>query len=289
MRRLPPLHTLVAFEAAARLGSFLRAAEELCITPSAVSHRIRTLEDWLDRRLFVRRTRSIALSADGARYLAEIQHGLTVIEAAGQQLRHHRSARLHVSVAPALGAKWLAAQLPAFRTEHPDIDLTLSTSTSIAPLIGGEADVGVRYGRPPWPGLVSRKLRDEQLLVVCSPGYRVAARRLNAPADLVGATLLRHPLLDWRAWFGAAGLAEPPPDDGPLFDDAMMMLEAAVSGAGVALMVALLAAPYLAAGTLVEPFALRVPDKAFYAIATRDNLERPEVRLFVRWLQARVR
>ncbi len=285
MRRLPPLPALIAFEAAARLGSFLRAGEELSITPSAVSHRIKALERWLGSSLFLRRPRAIALTPEGAGYLADVSRALQSIEQASQRLAADSGTPLRVSVAPALGAKWLAPQLPSFQAAHPQIELRLSTATSLEPVVRGEADLAIRYGRPPWPGLASRKLREETLVTVCRPGFAVNGRALATPDDLRHAALLRHPLLDWAGWFAAAGIDDPPTARGAQFDDAMMMLEAAAAGAGVALIAASLAAPYLAAGTLLEPFGIRSPGKAYYAVASRENLQWPEVQLLVRWLQ----
>jgi len=289
MRRLPPLHSLLAFEAAARLGSFLRAGEELNITPSAVSHRIKALEHWLGTSLFIRRPRSIALTTAGAGYLVDVARALQSIERASQRLAARAGTPVRISVAPALGAKWLAPQLPSFQADHPEIELRLSTATTLDPVARGETDLAIRYGRPPWPGLASRKLREEILSAVCRPGLVADGRALRTPADLRHVPLLRHPLLDWAGWFAAAGIDDPPEPRGALFDDAVMMLEAAAAGAGVALIVASLAAPYFAAGTLVEPFQVRAPGKAYYAVASRDNLERPEVQLLVRWLQVRAR
>ncbi|MCB1887326.1 MAG: transcriptional regulator GcvA [Rhodocyclaceae bacterium] len=289
MRRLPPLPALIAFEAAGRLGSFLRAAEELHLTPSAISHRIKALEAWLETSLFVRRPRSVTLTDEGRRYLDAVRHAFDRIDTATRELGNLSRATLRISVAPALGAKWLAPQLPRFRAAQPGIDLQLSTATSLEPVSRGEADVGIRYGRPPWPGLTARKLREEALVVVCSPDYRCRGAALATPEDLRHATLLRHPLLDWTRWFIAAGVGDPPAASGPLFDDAMMLLEAAAAGTGAALILGSLALPYLAAGTLVEPFGIRASDMAYYAIASRDNLERPEVRALVRWLQAQAR
>ncbi|MCB1918081.1 MAG: LysR family transcriptional regulator [Rhodocyclaceae bacterium] len=288
MRRLPPFAPLLAFETAARLGSFLGAAEELHVTPSAISHRIKALEHWLGMPLFVRHPRHIALTAEGMRYLAEVRAALDRLEQASCAVGAVPRPAVRISVAPALGAKWLAPQLHAFRDEQPAIELRLSTATSLEPVSRGEADIGIRYGRPPWPGLASRKLRDETLVVVCSPSLIDGDGPVD-PSVLNRLPLLRHPLLDWRDWFDTAGLRPAPNADGPSFDDAMMLLEAAVGGAGAALIVASLATTYLAAGTLIEPFPVRAPGKAYYAIASRDNLARPEVQLLIRWLQARAR
>lgn len=286
MIRLPPLPALVAFEAAARSGSFLAAAEELHLTPSAISHRIRALEDWLGLPLFERHNRLVTLTTAGADYLAEVRAALRRLETASTRLRRVETRPLRLSVAPAIGAKWLVGQLADYPQEDPRIDFVLSTSTSLAPLTAGEADVGLRYGDPPWPGLEAYELRRETVFPVCSPAL---AARLAQPADLDGQRLLRHPLLAWSPWFAAAGLVRPEPAEGALFEDSMMMLEAAAAGAGIALTVSLLAKPYLGAGTLVKPFDIEVADKGFYAVVSPAAQTLPWVRHFVRWLQARAR
>lgn len=287
--RLPPFPSLVAFEAAARCGSFLAAADELHLTPSAVSHRIKAIEAWLGVPLFERRQRQVALTAAGRDYLAEIQPALMRIEAASAALRGPRSRVLRLSVAPAIGAKWFVGQLADYRAADPGVEFVLSTASTMAPVAAGRADVGLCYGEPPWPGLEAYELRRETVFPVCSPAL---AARLGSPpsaAALAAVPLLRHPLLEWRPWFDAAGLERPEPTEGPLFEDAMMMLEAAAAGVGVALTVALLARPYLADGTLVRPFAAHIPGKAFHAVLRPDAYAQPWVRRFVRWLQARAR
>lgn len=286
MLTLPPPHTLIAFEAAARHGSFLRAGEELCITPSAVSHRIKALEDWLGQALFVRINRRVALTRAGEAYLAEIQPALQRVDAASRQLRRHAGHTLRISVAPAFGAKWLVGRLASYQQTHPALEFTLSASTRLDPMLDGSADLGLRYGRPPWPGLSAFKLSDETVAPLCTPAL---AATLKTPADLARTRLLRHPLLRWQPWFAAAGLDWPEPDSGAEFDDAMMMLEAAAAGTGVALSVGLLARSYLAAGTLVAPFDLAVPGQGFYAVLPPAAASQAWIRDFVRWLQQQVR
>ncbi|MCZ4305532.1 LysR substrate-binding domain-containing protein [Zoogloeaceae bacterium G21618-S1] len=286
MLTLPPPHTLIAFESAARHGSFLRAGEALCITPSAVSHRIKALEDWLGQALFLRINRKIELTAAGATYLAEVRPALERIDAASRQLRRQTGQTLRISVAPAFGAKWLVGRLAGYQQTHPSLEFTLSASTRLDPMLDGTADLGLRYGRPPWPGLSAFKLSDETVTPLCTPAL---AATLKTPADLARVRLLRHPLLPWQPWFAAAGLDWPAPESGPEFDDAMMMLEAAAAGSGVALSVGLLARSYLVSGALVAPFDVAVPGLGFYAVLPPAAANQAWIRDFVRWLQLEVR
>ena len=281
MHDLPPLHTLPAFEAAARLGSFLAAAEALHLTPSAISHRIKQLEEHLGQPLFERRHRAVVLTAAGRRYLAVVREALLRLDEASAVLRAPSRERLRISAAPALGSKWLVARVAEYQQRHPDLEFTLGTATGLGPLLYGEADIGLRYGEEEWPGLLAWKLFEERVFPVCSPAL---AAGLQMPADLDGVRLLRHPLLSWSRWFAAAGLRRPEPASGPTYEDALLMLEAAVAGHGVALMAATLAQPYLDEGRLVRPFAEDCPDRSFYIVAPPTVQEKPAIMDFIRWL-----
>lgn len=281
MHDLPPLHTLPAFEAAARLGSFLAAAEALYLTPSAISHRIKQLEEHLGQPLFERRHRAVVLTAAGRRYLAVVREALLRLDEASAVLRAPRRERLRISAAPALGSKWLVARVAEYQQGHPDLEFTLGTATGLGPLLNGEADIGLRYGEEEWPGLLAWKLFEERVFPVCSP---TLAANLQTPTDLDGVRLLRHPLLSWSRWFAAAGLRRPEPASGPTYEDALLMLEAAVAGHGVALMAATLAQPYLDEGRLVRPFAEDCPDRSFYIVAPPAVQEKPAIMDFIRWL-----
>ena len=281
MHDLPPLHTLPAFEAAARLGSFLAAAEALHLTPSAISHRIKQLEEHLGQPLFERRHRAVVLTAAGRRYLAVVREALLRLDEASAVLRAPSRERLRISAAPALGSKWLVARVAEYQQRHPDLEFTLGTATGLGPLLYGEADIGLRYGEEEWPGLLAWKLFEERVFPVCSPAL---AAGLQTPADLDGVRLLRHLLLSWSRWFAAAGLRRPEPASGPTYEDALLMLEAAVAGHGVALMAATLAQPYLDEGRLVRPFAEDCPDRSFYIVAPPAVQEKPAIMDFIRWL-----
>jgi LysR family glycine cleavage system transcriptional activator len=286
MHDLPPLHTLPAFEAAARLGSFQAAAEALHLTPSAISHRIRQLEAHLGQDLFERRHRAIVLTAAGRRYLAVVRDALLRLDEASAVLRAPQRERLRISAAPALGSKWLVSRVAEYQAAHPDVEFSLATATGLGPLLNGEADIGLRYGEEEWPGLLAWKLFEERVFPVCAP---TLAASLKTPADLDGVRLLRHPLLSWQRWFAAAGLSRPEPSGGALYEDALLMLEGAVAGHGVALMAATLAQPYLDAGQLVRPFAEDCPDRSFYVVAPPAVQDKPAVIGFIRWLQRSTR
>lgn len=281
MHDLPPLHTLPAFEAAARLGSFLAAAEALHLTPSAISHRIKQLENHLGQPLFERRHRAVALTAAGRRYLAVVREALLRLDEASAVLREPEIVRLRISAAPALGSKWLVTRVAAYQQAHPEVEFTLGTATGLGPLLNGEADIGLRYGEEEWPGLLAWKLFEERVFPVCAP---TLAAHLQTPADLDRVRLLRHPLLSWQAWFAAAGVRHAEPNSGPLYEDALLMLEAAAAGHGVALMAASLAQPYLDEGRLLRPFAADCADRSFYIVAPASVQEKPAIMSFIRWL-----
>jgi LysR family glycine cleavage system transcriptional activator len=281
MRDLPPLHTLPAFEAAARLGSFQAAAEALHLTPSAISHRIRQLEMHVGQDLFERRHRSIVLTATGRRYLAVVRDALLRLDEASAVLRAPLRERLRISAAPALGSKWLVSRVAEYQATHPAIEFSLATATGLGPLLNGEADIGLRYGEEEWPGLLAWKLFEERVFPVCNPEL---ARDLHQPADLDSKRLLRHPLLSWQRWFAAAGLNRPEPATGPWYEDALLMLEGATVGHGIALMAGSLAAPYVADGRLVRPFTADCADRSFYVVAPPAIQDRPAAMAFIRWL-----
>ncbi len=282
-RALPPLPPLLAFEAAARLGGFQQAAEALHLTPSAISHRIKQLENELGIALFERHHRRVALTPAGQRYYAVVHEALLRINDASEAVRGKPRQLLRLSVAPALGSKWLISRLTAYQEATPDIEFELSTGIALGPLLAGEADLGLRYGDEEWPGLDAWKLFDETLIPVCSPAYANRLAGLPAPAALGAARLLRHPLLNWDDWFTAAGLTAPAAT-GPRYEDALLMLEAAAAGQGVALITTTLAAPYLASGALIQPVAIACPGQGFYAIAPRASNDKPWVMAFIRWL-----
>jgi len=288
--KLPPLHALAAFEAVARLHSFARAAEELCVTHGAISHRIKLLERHSGVRLFSRQGSAVTLTTKGTYFLGAVLDALSTLQEASKRLADARSV-VTISAGPSTAHNWLMPRLGAFYRDHPGIDLEISV-TKLAPrkkragLESGEADVVIRYGsEEDWAGYRSAKLMDVELFPACTSAYREKLGGLAAPADLRGAQLLRLPHEPWKPWFGAAGLAWSEPVSGPLFSDASLVLDAAVNGQGVALARSVLVGGELASGRLVRLWEIAVPSsRAYYAVWSERSAARPEVSAFLDWL-----
>ena len=246
-RRLPPLGALRAFEAAARLQSFKRAAEELSVTPTAISHQIRALEEQIGVRLFERQTRRVALTAAAERLYPVLRKGFDAFAEAIAELavRSQRRA-LTLSATLSFTAKWLVPRVASFRQACPDLDLRLHASDDPVDLHAGVADAAIRYGRGPYPGLIAERLIENRFAPVCSP--RLA---LTQPGDLRGQALLHS---EWRAWCERAGLDGIDVEAGLRFTDESHAIQSAIAGHGVALLSLALVADDLAAGTLLQPF-----------------------------------
>lgn len=285
LRRVPPMHALAAFEAVARLGGFAQAAQELCVTPSAVSHRIRQLEQQLGNPLFERTPNGARLTTAGSLYLASVREAFETLAQAGAVLHPERE-RLRVSVPPTFARQLLMARLPEYLRLHPEVELEVHLSIPLQHVTAEAADVEVRWGAGDYPGAVVWRLFDDDLCVLATPAA-VAAWGLRTPPDLARAVLLRSPLLPWRPWFAAAGLDWPEPERGAVFNDLGMLFEIAAAGLGVALGTRRLAAVWIDSGRLVSPFACDAPSPlTYHAVASPQQIRRPVVAGFVDWLQA---
>ena len=286
-RRLPPLNALRAFEAAARHLSFTRAADELAVTQAAVSHQVKTLEDWLGLKLFQRENRTIYLTRQGQAYLPAVRHALdTLAEATRRLMEVDALGPLTVSVLPSFAAKWLLPRLRGFRARHPEIDVRISTTDYMADFARDDVDLAVRMGRGEWPGVTAIKFLEEDLFPVCSPALLEGPHPLRRPEDLRYHTLLHDDMRqDWRTWFLAAGVEGVDPTRGPGYSDSSMVIQAAVEGQGVALGRSALAAGDLASGRLVKPFEVALPANfAYYIVYPPAAAEQPKVKAFADWL-----
>ena len=292
-RSLPPLNALRAFEAAARHLSFTRAADELAVTQAAVSHQVKTLEEWLGLKLFQRENRTIYLTREGQTSLPAVRQALdTVAEATRRLVESDAQGPLTVSVLPSFAAKWLLPRLGAFRAANPEIDVLLSASNHLVDFERDDVDLGIRFGLGDYPGLRSDKLMDDEAAPLCSPKLLAGPQPLRRPQDLKHHTLLHDEtpsLDDWGAWAAAAGVPELRTDAGPGFSDASMALEAAAAGEGVAMGRLSLARADLRSGRLVEPFGPRLPCRfAYYLVCARSQAERPKIKRFRQWLLAEI-
>jgi LysR family transcriptional regulator, glycine cleavage system transcriptional activator len=286
--RLPPVHALSAFEAVARHGSFAVAADELCITPSALSHRIRLLEDFVGARLFLRDGRTVSLSEFGRRYLDVVKMALRTLT---DFPLPHRSTpaqpRIKVTVPPTFARCLLVPRLAEFTTQHPEIVIELFLSVPLYDLSLSESDVEVRFGAGKYPDLVTEKLYEEPTFAVVSPAYLEKIGGLETPADLQKATLLRSALEPWQPWFEVAGLDWPEPTTGLRLDDLGLLLEAVRHGHGVGLTRKHFALDMIARGEVVPLFEnvmLKSPPHAYYVVYEKPARERPEVAAFIEWL-----
>ncbi|SRR5258708_4480094 len=270
--KLPPLAPLRAFEAAARLGSFSRAAEEISVTHSAVSHQIRALERTLGIALFQRNGRRVSLTAAGRHFADRVGAALRDIAEAAQFIR--RSERDHVltiSTLPSFAARWLLPRMGRFMEQHPAIAINVHTSLSLVDLTRDEVDLAIRFGRGDWPGLEAHKFLDDEFFPVASP--RLHGGRLpKRPADLARFTLMRSNDEFWAPWFRAAGVKLDEPRS-PVFSDSSHVIQAAVDGRGIALGRRSIAETDLRAGTLVRLFNIAIPaDGANYLVWPKGKL-----------------
>ncbi len=268
VERLPSILTLQAFEAAARHGSYSRAASELNVTHGAISHRIRELEHRLNIRLFQRAGHNMQPTRAAETLLAQVRQALGMLQLTFPDKSRSATDKLVVGVHPAFATRWLIRRLDRFVAAEPKLAVEIRTTADLGDFLAPGIDMAVRYGAGIWPNAVSVRLCGEVLFPVCSPEYQ-AKFRLQRPADLARCTLLRHLWQPWSPWLQAAGLSLREPTNGLSLSDSAMLLEAAAAGQGVALARALFARDALAAGNLVKLFDLEVPDTNFYCAVWR--------------------
>ena len=294
-RKLPPLNALKAFEAAARHLSFAKAAEELNVTPAAISHQIKSLEATLGVVLFRRMTRSLLLTERGQAALPILREGFDKLAEGAEQLRRpDGGGPLTVSVVPSFGAKWLVPRLERFRAAHPDIEIRIDATDTIANFARDGVDVGLRYGTGNYPGLRVDRLMTERTMPVCSPKLLEGAHPLCRPEDLAHHTLLHvewqtldESVPNWRMWLLAAGVEGVDPERGPRFSMETMVVQAAIEGHGVALIGDVLVQDDIDAGRLVRPFDVSLSEPqafAYYVVSPEATAEQPKVADFRRWV-----
>jgi DNA-binding transcriptional LysR family regulator len=252
---LPPLPSLVAFEAIARRRSFALAAAELHLTPSAVSHQVARLEDFLGVKLFERSSRGVKLSPAGEAYLLRVAGGLGAISAATEDVRQGIRNSLYVHASPSFASLWLMPRIGRFAAAHPGVSLFLSASHLHSDFAIGQVDIDIRYGVPTWPQLVVRPIFQEAILPLASPAF-IERHGLRSPADLLQLPLIQSTIsvVQWADWFARFGPEKRPERFALRFDRAMMALDAAVQGLGVALESQVIADSHIQSGLLRPVF-----------------------------------
>lgn len=293
MRRLPPLNSLRVFESAARHLSFTKAAEELHVTPGAVSQQIKALEDFIGTPVFRRHKRTLLLTDEAQAGLPVLRDGFEKLAEATRLIAARAdSGKLTVSVAPSLAAKWLVPRLDRFHTRFPDVDVWVSADMDVVDFSVDDVDVAIRYGPGGYGNLEVEHLMAESIVPVCSPGLMIGAHPLKSPHDLAHHTLLHDGSPDqdescptWPMWLKAAGVTGVDGSRGPKFNQSSLVIEAAVAGKGVALAKSQLALADLEAARLVIPFDMTTPSAfAYYIVHPQSRSASPAVNAFKAWL-----
>jgi LysR family glycine cleavage system transcriptional activator len=293
-RRLPPLNALRAFEAAARHLNFSRAADELAVTPGAVSQQIQNLEDYIGGPLFKRTPKGLLLTDAAQTALPALREAFDrLAEAASLLTAVEEGRRLTVSVAPSFAAKWLMPRLGRFEAAHPEIEVWVNTGLELVDFASGEIDLAIRYGSGRYPGLEVARLLSETVSPVVSPAL-LAEHPVQTLPDLARLTLLHdgspdadESCPDWAMWLAARGIRGVDGARGPRFNQSSLVIEAAVNGRGVALAKQTLAQDDIDAGRLVQPFEdATAVDFAYFIVHPKAKARLKQVRAFTAWVTA---
>ncbi len=292
MSRLPPLSAIRAFEAAARHGSFTKAAEELGMTQAAVSYQVKVLEDRVGTPLFLRQPRRVVLSEAGKRLAPAIAEAFQRLNAAFTTLRETDENVLSVTAVNTFCTNWLVPRLGTFQIAHPTIAVRLDASPRLVDFAQEEFDVGIRSGRGKWPGLKAHLLFPVDMTAMCSPDFLRKVGPIRTAEELV-----RMPLLDcdeecWLSFFAHAGLTNPPPLKGPVLQmqTQQMLGSAAMAGQGIALLTPALFEADLAEGRLVQilPIVCSHSEMQYYLVYPEDRQNVAKIRAFRDWILAEV-
>lgn len=296
--KLPPLSTLRVFEAAVRHGGFAKAAGELALTPNAVAHQVKQLENWLDMPLFERQARGVQPTAAARAYAAALaEHFARIGEATQDVLARHDERVVTLTAIPSLVSRWLMPRLPRFAAAHPEVEVRILATVKAIDLARGGADAAIRLGPGRYLGLQVELLMPEDFVAVASPGFIAAHPELRTPADLLGLPLLHDEMLasiaeqvDWSRWLKAQGVTPPRRLPGYLFSHTYLTVEAAIAGQGVAIASGPMLDDALLTGKLVALFdglSLRGP-YGYYLLHAPGAEARPAVAGVCEWIRAEV-
>ena len=297
MMRLPPLNALRAFESAARHSSFLLAAQELNVTPAAVSHQVKSLEQHLGLPLFKRLARGVQLTDAGRELLPEITRGFGHFgRGIGSVTGGALSGQLSVTVLPSFANHWLIPRLSRFLNAFPDIDIRIQSTGALQEGFVGETDVRIRFGDGDYPGQRVALLMNDEISPVCAPAL-LNRNPIRTFSDLKKHRLLQDINIDpaertmtWRQWFRDVGGLSTPDFRTVEFNESALLTQATVYGQGVALGRRSLVREYIRTGRLTRPFSDSQPSEfAYYIVLSEEKAEHPRVKVFVQWLEEEAR
>ena len=293
--KLPPLAAIRAFEAAARHGSFTKAADELGMTQAAVSYQVKLLEERVGAPLFLREARRVVLSEAGRRLAPSVNEAFQRLHAGFAALRETAEGVLSVTAVHTFATNWLVPRLGAFQAAHPEIAVRLDVSSRSVDFGREDFDVGIRgglHGRGLWPGLKAHAVMPMLFTPLCSPDLLARYGPVETPADLARLPRLFAHDEWWEHWFKAAGIAEPPPPvaSNLAVEVQSMLGTAAAGGQGVAMLMPAFFAADLAAGRLVQPFELMATDgNSYWLVYPQEREKSAKIRAFREWVLAEVR
>ena len=296
MRKLPPLRALHAFEAAARHHSFAAAANELGVTPTAISHQIRQLEAACGVKLFQRRPRPLLLTGAGARLYPALRNGFDALAAAVASLAEEEQAPLRVTSPSAFASKWLIPQLPKWREENPTVPLEIIGTDALLDLRAGAADVAIRYARKPPLDFAAHEVLRDAYVPVCSPRLLEHHGPIERAADLLRLPLIHYDWINgdpeaptWRQWMALARSIDPgfkPLEMALSFREELHAIDAVVGGQGVAICSDVVVGNELRSGLLVQAHPLSLPGYGFYLVSMPHSPRAPVIEAFSRWMRA---
>lgn len=291
-RRLPPLNSLKAFEAAARHLSFTRAADELFVTQAAISHQIKALEEFLSMKLFLRKNRSLLLTEEGQGYYLDLKDIFRALQDSTERLlAKGAKGMLTVALPPSLAIQWLVPRINKFSQINPEIDVRIKAVDFDDGFLADDVDIAIYYGRGKWPGLQADKMHTDYLTPVCSPSLFQGTKPLEELDDLQQHHLLHDSSREaWKNWIRHFNVLGVNVEQGPIFSHSMLVLQAAALGQGIALGHSVLARPEIDAGRLVCPFEEKMINKnAYYLVCHQSLADLGKIAAFRTWILDQVR
>ncbi len=290
-KRLPPLNALKAFESAARHLSFTKAADELFVTQAAISHQVKTLENYLSIRLFHRKNRSLLLTEEGLSYFQDLRNIFANMqEATDRVLALNEKGAITVATPPSFASHWLVPRIHLFSQKYSDIDVRIKAVDQDEGFLDETVDIAIYYGNGNWRGVDVTKLTTGFLTPMCSPMLSRGSKPLLNLSDLNQHTLLHdNSRLGWKNWLNALNVDDVEFNKGPIFSHTMMVLQAASMGQGIALADSILAEPDLDSGRLICPFEERIESKnSYYVVCKPEQLDRNKIQVFRQWALSQV-